>query len=746
MGRLRTVTRRTFMVASAAIAGGAAFGYYKYKKPYENPLLDNLADGQNALTPYVRIDQHGITIIAPRAEMGQGVHTTLAAMVAEELDVALDDVLVEHGPASSAYFNDVALEEAVPYAQTDHGRMAEGIRGLVRVSSKLLGMQITGGSSSTPDAYPKMRMAGAAARHCLIEAASARLAVAVSELETEDGAVIAPDGTRISYLELAADAANINVPDELSLKPRSEWKLLGRSLPRVDMVGKSTGTAEYAIDVRVPDMLYATIRANPRLGGELISYDDSKAKSMTGVRFITRIDDAVAVVATNTWYAFQAAQAITFDWGDAPYPATTDEMISRIGSAIDDDLEDSQYRDDGDIETALIGADMIEAEYRVPFLAHATMEPMNATALFTGSRLDVWAGTQLPTQVIEEAVAITELEPEDIHVHTTYMGGGFGRRAEMDFVKQTIDLAKQMPGSPVKLTWSREEDMTHDQYRPAAIARFRGAVKDGLPSAFDLKLSSVSVIASQMSRLNMPVAGPDISIVQAAWDQPYAIPNYRVTGYRADTMIPVTSWRSVGASQNGFFNESIVDELAVAAGRDPLEMRLSLITHEPSRKVLEAVAEMSGWGEELPEGHGRGVAFVYSFGVPAAEVIEVAETDRGIRIVNAWAAVDVGTALDPRNIEAQVQSGINFGLTAAIMGEITVADGEVQQSNFHTYNGIRINQAPPIAVRVLENGEKIRGIGEPGLPPAAPALANAIFAATGQRIRELPLNKHVDFI
>ncbi len=746
MGRLRTVTRRTFMVASAAIVGGVAFGYYKYKKPYANPLLDNLADGESALTPYVLINQQGITIITPRAEMGQGIHTTLAAMVAEELDVELDDVLVEHGPASGAYFNEVAFEEAVPYAMTDHSVTAETLRGLMRIPSKLLGMQITGGSSSTPDAYPKMRLAGAAARHCLVEAAAARLAVAASELDTDNGAVIAKDGTRISYVELAADAATIDVPDELSLKSRSEWKLLGRSLPRVDMVGKSTGTAEYAIDVRLPEMLYATIRANPRLGGELISYDDTEAKTMSGVRFITRLDNAVAVVATNTWYALQAAKAITFKWGDAPYPATTDEMIGRIASAIDDDLEDSQYRDDGDVETALVEADVIETEYRVPFLAHATMEPMNATVLFTGSRLDIWAGNQLPTQVVVEGVAITELDAENIHVHTTYMGGGFGRRSEMDFIKQTISLAKVMPGTPVKLTWSREEDMTHDQYRPAAIARFRGAVNAGMPSAFDLQLGSVSVLDSQMSRLGLPAAGPDITIVQSAWDQPYAIPNYRVTGYRAKTMIPVTSWRSVGASQNGFFHESSIDELAIAAGRDPLEMRISLMAHEPSRKVLEAVAEMSGWGEALPEGHGRGVAFVYSFGVPVAEVIEVAATDRGIRIVNAWAAVDVGTALDPRNIEAQVQSGINFGLTAAIMGEITVADGEVQQNNFHTYNGIRINQAPPITVKVLENGEKIRGIGEPGLPPAAPALANAIFAATGQRIRELPFKKHVDFV
>ncbi|MDX1516702.1 MAG: molybdopterin cofactor-binding domain-containing protein, partial [Woeseiaceae bacterium] len=293
---------------------------------------------------------------------------------------------------------------------------------------------------------------------------------------------------------------------------------------------------------------------------------------------------------------------------------------------------------------------------------------------------------------------------------------------------------------------SREEDMGHDYYRPAAIAKFRAAMADGVPSAFDVRLATLSVVESQMSRIGLSAPGPDSSIVQAAWDQPYGIPNYRVTGYRTPAMIPVSYWRSVGASQNGFFHECMIDELAHAAGADPVEMRLRMITHDASRKVLEAVAELADWGAELPDGYGRGVAFVLSFGVPVAEIIEVAQTDGGIRITNAWAAVDVGTALDRRNIEAQVQSGINFGLAAAMSGEITVKDGAVQQTNFHDYDSIRMHQAPPIAVRVLEHGSKIRGIGEPGLPPAAPALANAIFAATGDRIRELPLNKHVQFV
>jgi isoquinoline 1-oxidoreductase beta subunit len=745
VGKLRKIARRTFLIGSVAVAGGVAIGYWRYKKPYANPLEARLAEGEVALTPYVRIDQQGVTIITPRAEMGQGVHTTLAALVAEELDVSLDDVRVEHGPASRAYFNGVLLEEAVPFAQTDTSTLAENVRGFTKVPAKFLGLQATGGSTSTADAFVKMREAGAAARQVLVQAAAKIHGADVASLVTDMGAVVLPDGKRVAYQSLATAAADIEPPRRPALKPASQWKLLGRSLPRVDVVAKSTGTAEYAIDVRLPDMLYATLRRNPHLDAGMRSYDASKAQKMPGVKRVIALTDGVAVVATNTWYAMKAAAAVDIEWEPAGYAATTEALLAQISDSFDDEFEDSQNRDDGDVDEALLEASVVEAEYRVPFLAHATMEPMNATAWLHDDQVDIWAGNQLPTQVVKEAVALCDVDAEQVNVHTTYMGGGFGRRAEMDIIRQTLEVARAMVGTPVKLTWSREEDMTHDMYRPAAIARFRGSVKNGRPDAIDLKLATLSVISSQMERLGIPAAGPDVSIVQSAWDQPYGIEHYRVTGYRAPASLPVTSWRSVGASQNGFFHESMMDELAHAAGRDPLEMRLETIDHMPSRKVLEAVADMSGWSTRPLSGHGRGVAFVLSFGVPVAEVIEVANTTDGIRIVGAWAAVDVGTALDPRNIEAQVHSGINFGLSAAMTGEITVADGKVEQTNFHNYDAIRIHQAPPISVAVLENGDKIRGIGEPGLPPVAPALANAIFAATGQRIRELPLRKHVKF-
>ena len=747
MSKLGTITRRTFLFGSVVIAGGLGFGFYKYKQPIDNPLETDLADGSTALTPYLLIDQSGISIIVPRAEMGQGVQTTLAALVAEELDVTLEQVNVIHGPASSAYFNAAVLEEALPFSSIDTGAMANGMRNFVHVPAKLLGLQITGGSSSVADAYEKMRVAGAAARNVLVKAAAQQLGVSITSLRTENGSVISSNGETLSYLQLAAAAATIEPDSELQLKPRSEWKILGQSQNRIDIPAKSTGTAEFGIDVDLPNMMYASIRVNPNLGAVMNSFDASKAQGMRGVKKVLAIDNGVAVIASNTWYAFKAVNAIEFDWATADYPLTTASHLKAVEDSFTDDNQDSQLREDGDVEKALKDADqVISAEYKVPYLPHAPLEPMNATAWLHDGKLEVWAGTQIPTQAVKEAVKITGLEQSNIKIHTTLMGGSFGRRLEMDYIIQAIKVAVEMPGSPVKLTWTREEDMTHDNYRPIGMARFKAVVSDKGPTAIDLQLAGASVNASQMGRLGIPAAGPDIAIVQAAWDQPYGVENFRVTGYRVKNDFPISSWRSVGSSQNGFFHESMMDEIAHSKSLDPMQMRIDLITHEPSRKVLEAVAEMSGWGTALPEGHARGVAFSLSFGVPAAEVIEIAIIDGKVKIINAFAAVDVGIAMDPRNIKAQVMGGLNFGLAAAIMGDISIKDGQIQETNFHQYRSMRFYQAPAVEVRVLENGVRVRGIGEPGTPPAAPALANAIFAATGQRIRELPLSKHIGFV
>jgi isoquinoline 1-oxidoreductase beta subunit len=747
MSKLGTITRRTFLFGSVAIAGGVGFGYYKYKQPIDNPLKNDLADGGSALTPYVLIDQNGISIIAPRAEMGQGVQTTLAALVAEELDVTLEQVNVLHGPASSAYFNAAVLEEVLPFSSIDTGAMANGARKFVHVPAKFLGLQITGGSSSIADAYEKMRVAGAAARTILIKAAAQKLGVAESSLKTENGMVIGAAGQVLSYLELASTSATIEADSELVLKPQSEWKILGKSQNRIDIPAKSTGTAEYGIDVDLPNMMYASIRVNPNLGAPINSFNSGKAEGMQGVKKVLAIDNGAAVIATNTWYAFKAVNAIEFDWAQASYPRDTAAHLKAVEDSFTSEYQDSQFRKDGDVDAALETADeVISAEYRVPYLPHAPLEPMNATAWLRDGKLDVWAGTQIPTQAVKEAIKITGLDESNIKIHTTLIGGSFGRRLEMDYIIQAIKVAVGMPDTPVKLTWTREEDMTHDNYRPIGMARFQAVVGDKGPIAIDLQLACGSVNTSQMGRIDIPMAGPDISIVQAAWDQPYAVENFRVTGYRTKNIFPISSWRSVGASQNGFFHESMMDEIAHSKGLDPMQMRIDLITHEPSRKVLMAVAEMSGWGTTLPEGHARGVAFSLSFGVPAAEVIEIAIIDGKVKILKAFAAVDVGTAMDPNNVKSQVMGGLNFGLAAAMTGDISIKDGQVQETNFHQYRSMRFYQAPAVEVRVLENGDRVRGIGEPGTPPAAPALANAIFAATGKRIRELPLSKHIDFI
>jgi len=742
MASIGKIARRTFMVGSAAIAGGVAFGYWQYQKPLPNPLT--APENGATLTPYVLVDAEGVTLIAPRAEMGQGVQTTLAALVAEEMDLDWGQVRVLHGPASRAYLNSGAFEEAVPFMPTNEGWLAETARGAMHVPAKFLGMQITGGSSSTPDAFEKMRAAGAMARAALVAAAAQRSGVAVSALQTAGGAVVLPDGTRISYPDLAVEAAALGLPDTAPLKPQADWKLLGRSLPRTDMLGKVTGTAQYTADFRHPDMVFATARSNPGIGAGLTRYDASAALAMPGVIKVIEVPNGLAVVANTTWTAFKAAEAIVYDWAAAPYAATSEQMMAETAASFTAGRQDSRNRDDGDVDAALPD-NAWTAEYTVPYLAHATMEPMTAGAWLQDGRLKIWAGNQLPTQVLKEAEKITGLPQDAVEVMTPVMGGGFGRRAEMDFIRQAIHVAKAMEGRPVLLTWTREEDMTHDAYRPMAMARFRGTVDGGKIKALDIQIACPAVLASQAGRLGISLPGPDVSIVQAAWDQPYTFPNYRTTGYRVPAGVPVGSWRSVGASQNAFFHESAVDELAHLAGVDPVEFRLAQMTHPASRKVLEAVAEASGWGGALPAGHARGVAFCLSFGVPVAEVIEVANTPQGLRLTGAWAAVDVGIALDPSIIEAQVQGAMVFGLSAAINGEISFAGGRAEQQNFPDYEPLRLPQCPPITVKILENGTKIRGIGEPGTPPVAPALANAIFALNGRRLRSLPLGKAIAF-
>ncbi len=742
MGRIRKYTRRAFIVSSAAVAGGVAFGVYMAKKPLENPLKPEA--GAVTLNPYLIIDQEGVTIIAPRAEMGQGVQSTLAALVAEELDVAWEDVRVLHGPAAQAYYNGALITGHAEYEDGKRSAWQEFVRDAIDVVPKTLSLQVTGGSTATIDAFEKMRMAGATAREALKLAAAERLS---GTLRTENGRVIGADGSAIAYAELAEAAAKIAPPKDVELRPASQWKYLGRDMPRVDMVAKSTGTAQFGADVRLEGMRFATLRINPRLGAGMKSFDASAAEKMAGVERVIDLGNGIAVVASNTWLAFQAADAVDIEWEDAPYPATTDGLFAAIEASLDE-APNSTLRDDGDTSVTPDGATEISADYRVPYLAHATMEPMNATALFTGDTLEIWCGNQAPLVLADKAADAAGLSADQVTVHTLFMGGGFGRRAEADVAILAAKVASAMPDVPVKVMWSREEDMRHDFYRPAAIARMKGAVKDGKAVLFDARIAAPSVSKQSMSRImGFAPPGPDPAHVEGAANQPYDIANYRVAGHLADVDVPVGFWRSVGNSFNGFFHESFIDELAHAAGADPLQFRYDHIAplSPPTAKLLNVVREMSGWSGKTPDGIGRGVAVTWSFGTPVAQVIEVADSDAGIRITKAWIACDVGTALDPRNIRAQMEGGMIYGLSAAVHGEITFADGEVEQENFPDYDALRMGTVPVTEVQVFENNVHMGGVGEPGTPPSMPALANALFDLTGTRARELPLSKMFDF-
>ncbi|MDA8870980.1 molybdopterin-dependent oxidoreductase, partial [Rhizobiaceae bacterium] len=500
---------------------------------------------------------------------------------------------------------------------------------------------------------------------------------------------------------------------------------------------------------------------SPRLGGPMVSFDATEAlkiKDVLDVVDMTGPDSepfggGFAVLATNTWAAFMGAQAVIAEWGAAPYPTTTAEMDAVLSDTLAKGNGDN-LRDDGDVGLAFADAPrdrIVDVEYSVPYLAHATMEPMNATAQLRDGRLDIWAGTQMPTIVRADCAVEAGVEVTDTYVHSTYLGGGFGRRGEVDFTRFATRLAKSTNGKPVKLVWSREEDMTHDTYRPAAKSRWRARLgDDGVPVAIDATIACPSVIGSVMGRMypSLPMAGPDNTITHGAFDQPYTVADYRVSGIKAPLDVPIGFWRSVGNSYNGFFHESFIDECALAADMDPLEMRLKLMKDHPTaQNALRRVAEMADWKDQSTNSNrAKGIAFTLSFGCWTAQVVEVSRNALGaISIDKVWCAADVGHALDPDICKAQLMSAIVFGLSSCVGQEITFADGMVEQTNFDDFDALRMTNCPAIEIELLEEAEHMAGIGEPGTPPSIPALANAIARLTGERIRTMPLSKSVTF-
>lgn len=745
MANIGAIARRTFLVGSVAVVGGVAFGAYIVSRPLKNPLLDDLKDGEAAFNSWVKISKDGVTLITPHTDLGQGARSMQAMLIAEEMDLEWGGFEVSPGDPAAAYWNQ-ALAKEVSKAVPDPSSLQARIMGPVTVTAfKMMGMQGTGGSSSTRDSFEKLRLAGAVARETLKRAASKKTGVPVAQLTTANGAVRLPDGTELKYTELAEIAAKIPPVKDVKLRSKSEWRLIGKPMQRLDVVAKSTGAPIYGIDLDFDDMVYAAVRISPRRSA-LLNYDSRAAEAMRGVKQIVKVTNGLAVVADNTWRAFRAANAIRCEWAPAPYPAEMDGHWAEVAASFTEERLDAQWRNDGDVEKALEGADIISAEYRAPYVAHQPLEPISAVIKASGDGIDVWASHQMPRLAQKQVGDILGVKPEKVRLHNQYAGGSFGHRLEFENVKLAAEVAREIKGVPIKLTFSREEDFAQDFPRQIGMARPRGAVKDGKVVAYDLPIATVSSGRSQMGRAGITLPGPDDQVVAGAANLPYAIPNFRVNAYVVPELAPTSSWRSVGASTAGFFADAFLDELIHAAGADPMAERLRLMNDDVARKVLEAVAEMSNWGSPLAPGRGRGVAFVKSFNVPVAEVVEVTATDAGIRIDKAFVAADVGVVVDPVNFDNHVKGAIIWGLAHAMNCEITYSDGMAQQTNYHAHEGMRLYQCPEIMVRGLENGADVVGIGEPPVPPAAPALANAIFAATGTRLREMPFSKFVKFV
>ena len=743
-------SRRRFLIAGVLLGGSAYFGYQFLSKRdrLAKPAAFELDEKELALNGWFKISpDNSVTVMVPRQEMGQGVYTALAMLVAEELDADWSKVKVEQAPVDKMYANITMLTDGLPFDENDKSYAAAIARRVGYSLGDTLGVQATGGSTSVRDAWESMRVAGASAREMLVAAAAKQWQVSASECTTRNGVVShQAAGKQATYGELAGAAAQLPVPTQPKLKDPKDYVLIGKAQRRLDIPEKVTGAAQFGLDVRVPGMVYAAIAQCPVFGGTLKSVDESKIKSMPGVKRVVSLPNAVAVVADSYWRAKTALTALPIVWDEG----TNAKLSStEITEQFQRDLESGKagsYRDEGDAIAELgRAAKVIEAQYHVPFLAHATMEPINCTARVADGGCEVWVPNQAPSLVQWIAGKTAGIATEKVIVHTPYLGGGFGRRSEMDVVVQAVSVAKELNGPAVKLVWSREEDMQHDMYRPAAIAKFRAALDgEGKPTAWWNRIVGPSVTLSFMERIVLWAASDlmqDKTNAEGAADIPYEIPNLKVEHVLARTPIPVGFWRSVGHSYNSFFKESFIDELAHAAGKDPYEFRRGLLAQHPRHcTVLETAAQKAGWGTPLEKGMGRGIALHKSFHSIVAQVAEVAVSAEGdIQINRVVCVIDCGQTVNPDTIIAQMESGIIFGLSAALFGEITIKDGRVEQGNFPSYDMLRLAETPQIEVHIIASDYPMGGVGEPGTPPIAPAVTNAIFAATGKRIRQLPI-------
>jgi len=669
-----------------------------------------------------------------RVEMGQGTYTGLTTLIAEELEVRPEKITPRFAPVAPEYQN------------------------------PLYNLQLTGGSTSMATSWEPLRMAGAEARQMLVMAAARVWNVDAAECQAREGRVVHPNGIdSMAYGKLVELASKEVVRGDIALKPRADWKYIGKQSGRLDARAKSTGTAVYGIDVDLPAMIYGVIARPPGYGGRVRSFNGDDVRAMTGVIDVFETDRGVAVVADKYWRARKAQETLRIEWDfSEALSVSTEDVFESYRTAADEDAGESE-RSEGSFERAVEGAErVLEAEYAQPYLAHATLEPMNATAWYRGDRMEVWAPTQAPDLGRIAVARATDLGPDDVTIHTTFLGGGFGRRLTQDYIEEAAALANRVR-RPVKVIWSREEDTRHDFYRPAMLHRMRASLAGGQLTGWHHQIVGPQILdwyvrnaapaqypwapkfmydtLGKVGLMAEGIATPkDMSAIEGAIEYPYQVDNIDIRHTHTDPGVPITWWRSVGYSHNGFAVETFMDELAHEAGEDPYQFRRRLVASEPRHlEVLDRAARLADWAAPAPRGRARGIALFRSFGTYVAQVVEAGIENDSIRVYKVACAVDCGQVVNPRIVEDQIEGGILFGLTAALYGQITLDNGEVQQSNFHDYRLMRQYERPDVLVDIVDSAEVPTGVGEPGVPPVIPALGNALFALTGKRQRSLPL-------
>jgi isoquinoline 1-oxidoreductase beta subunit len=709
-----SLTRRFFLISSTVAGGGLMLGLGIGDLARAAGESEGAASGAK-VTNWIVIQPDGTIIVRiARSEMGQGSFTALPMLVCEELECDWSKVKGEYASATENLDNS-------------------------------FGSMGTGGSRAIRDSQEMLRKAGATAREMLLAAAAAKWGVPRSELKVENSVIThIPTGRTMTYGEIAEAASKLAPPKDVTLKDPKDWKLVGKAQARFDIPDKVMGRPVYGIDVRIPGMLYATIAQCPVFGGKLGSYDEAKIEGMPGLRQVVPMGDAVAVVGDSYWQVRQALAALPITWDEGPNAKLDDAAIwemMRGGLSATDALVATK---EGDVKAALAGAaKVVEAEYQAPFLAHATMEPMNCTAHVLPDKVEVWAPSQNAQAALAVAAKAAGVDPKKVEVHITMLGGGFGRRgAVQDFVRQAVLISKAA-GKPVKLLWSREEDMRHDFYRPISMAKFTaGLDPSGMPVAWQTRVTGQSILAAL--RPEALQNGLDKNFLEGLADMPYEVANVFVDYAMRNTAVPVGFWRSVNNSQNAFYKESFLDEVALAGGQDPYELRRKLLQNHPKQlAVLDVAAKQAGWGTALPAGMFRGIAYHDSYGSLACGVAEISVSDKSeIKVHRIVCAVDPGYVVNPDTVVTQIEGAIVYGLTAALYDKITIKNGRVEQGNFDDYPMLRLRAMPVIEVVQVPSGGFWGGIGEIGLPPVAPAICNALFAATGKRIRSLPLKDH----